>query len=133
VLGTNSVKGRREVSGAIGVAPVSQHPLDANSPFGELRGRVKQEARGRRFSLVGVHLDDCEPGSVVDGHVDKVVASPWSGSASLTAAEAAVSPKEPMSTTCWDLPQFLHVQVKQLARALANVANRDRRAPVGIA
>ena len=104
---TKLVKGRGEVSGAIGVAPVGEHPLDTNSPFGELRSRLQQEARGRRFSLIGVNLDDREPGSVVDGHVDEVVTSAWSGTASLTAAESAVSSKEPMPTTCWDTTEVI--------------------------
>jgi hypothetical protein len=86
--------------------------------------RFDQEAGGASGLLVGQDLAEGDPGAVIHGRVEVVVADvrgrAWSGAA-----------MDPVAAAVGDAPEFLDLQVDQLARVLALVAHDDAADAVG--
>jgi len=82
--------------------------------LGEEAGRLDQEAGRGDGLLVGQDLAEGDPGAVIDGRVEVVVAD--------APAAAALGPAvDPVPTAVGDATEFLDVDVDQLAGVLALV------------
>ena len=66
-----------------------------------------------------------DPGAVIDGRVNIVVAGPLASGCLGPAVDA-------VATAIRDTPELLDVQLDQLARVLALVADHDPARPVGV-
>lgn len=93
---------------------VGHHALHGDALFGEPCDRVGEEAGAGCALLVGVYLDERQPGVVADRDVELVVAelAPATGGAVAAATDAPAA-------TVGNPPELLDVDVSQLARTVA--------------
>lgn|SRR5680860_29450 len=112
---------------AVGRPVVSDHRLDLDAVIGEVLDRSAQKPDRGRCLLVGQDLDIGEPGRVVDTDVDELpthdpATNPGGvGAGADIAAPFPVAPTLPSAAL--DAPKLLDVDVDQLARPLALIAN----------
>src|SRR5207302_6392334 len=90
-------------------------------------GRLEQERGRGRTALIRAAPDVGEPGAVVHRHVQVVVAGALVARGRRGAAEEAVTAPERNAA------QLLGIEVQQLPRMLAHVADWDPRAAVAVA
>src|SRR5215207_4727579 len=109
--GGGEVPGDPVVLGVVG-----DHPLDADAVADVEGGGAGEEAGAGGALLVGKDLGIGQPGVVVDGGVDVVVAQPamaaWAGAAAVGSPSAAVG----------DAAEFLHVDVQQRSGTVVLIA-----------
>jgi hypothetical protein len=110
----------RVVAGVVG-----HHPLDPHASGGEEGRGLAQERGARRATFVREDRGVGDAAHVVDDLVDVVVATMRARGAMAPATEA-------VATAVGDAPELLDVHVQQLARALADVPDRDPTRPVAI-
>src|SRR6266567_2280698 len=103
------------------IGPLAQGGLDAAYPYAQ-RGVVPrcmvEERRRARFALVGEHLSEADPRTVIDGHEGRFIARTPDVVAPITG--------HAVSRTL-DARQLLTVDVQQLTGSGALVAARQRR------
>ena len=118
----------------VGVATpsaASDHPWtapsfqDRTAPVRNSRcGGTPHEAHGARGLLVGSDGDEGDPGRIVDGDVEVVVPEP-----EVIPGRQA---EHPVAAAVRDPAKALHVDVEELARLLADVADGRASEPVGV-
>lgn len=74
-------QGLAEEPGNVARAVVGHHPFDADAPLLEPAQRPEEEASGRPAPLVGQDLHIGEPGRIIDGDMQEVVAQTFAGAA----------------------------------------------------
>jgi hypothetical protein len=95
--------------------------------LGEAFGRTGQEGGARRSAFVGEHFDVGEPGVIVDGDVEVVVAHDV-GSVVRPGLPSELAP----TAAGTDLAELLHVDVDEFPETLPLVADRRAGGPVGL-
>jgi hypothetical protein len=112
----------------VGRAVVGDEALDGDAVASVERDRSAQEADRGRGSLVGEHFDIGQASRVIDSDVHGLPAADVASMAlSVGAARAAVaapSTGDPLAGAAFDAAERLDVDVDQLARPLALVADR---------
>ncbi len=116
--GGREVPRDRVVPGVVG-----EDPLDAHPAGGEEGRGIEHEPGARRPALVVEGADVGDPAHVVDRDVQVVVAAVGAGRAGHPTAD-------PVAAAVGDAAELLDVDVEQLARSLADVADRDARRSV---
>lgn len=110
-------KGLLEEPGDIAGAVVGHHPLDPDAALLEPAERPHEEAGGGGAPLVRQHLHVGEPGGIVDGDMEEVVAGAFACSPPV-ASDAVADPLE--------AGELLDVEMQELARPLALIAAHRR-------
>ena len=114
VLQAGCATGIAEGVADIGRAVVGHHPLDPDAEAGEPGQGPPEEGHRTLLALVGQDLRVGEPGGVVDADMEEVPAT----AAFLAAPVAGDSVPDAV-----DPPELLDVEVDQLARAIALIAD----------
>src|SRR5438876_3705892 len=120
--------GKRVERGDVGGPVVGQQALDRDPVAGVVGARSAQEANRRLRLLVGQHLGIGEPAVVVDRDVHELPAhglpAATLGIETRVVVVLAQAARDAFAGTALDPPQPLDVDVSELARARALVADR---------
>jgi FtsZ-binding cell division protein ZapB len=103
----------------VGRAVVGHDPLDGDAEAFKPSQRPLQERGGTLLSLVGQDLGVGQPRGIIDGHVQRLPAG-----AALAALAGPVAGDAVADAV--DAPELLRVEVEQLARFVARVADDGR-------
>ena len=109
----------------VGLGVVGQHPLDDHAMLGEERGRLDQEPGAGGTGLIGQELAEGDPGAVIDGRVNIVIAD-------APAAPGRRPAMDLVAAAIRDAPELLDVQVDQLTRVLTLIAHHRAAGPVEV-
>jgi hypothetical protein len=105
---------------AVGEGVVGQHPLDGDAMAGEEHPGPAEEPGAAVAALIGQDFGIGQPGVVVDGGMDIVIA--WAMLAVASALLKRVAAMNPMAATLTEPPELLDVHVDQLAWPEAFIA-----------